>query len=134
MLVPDLVAPPQDHEPLLGRLPVLAGQTVELLPGLAGQGAADCGGGDPVAAARELAAEDVRAEVNVVGFDVAREAAEQLRRAAESGGGSYNDAAGASELEEIFRENYNWEVCGLLQLSLGQGARRVQRDLGRGKR
>lgn len=65
-------------------------------------------GGDPVAAARSLAAEDVQAEVNIVGFDVDPEAARQLRQAAESGGGSYFEAGSASELNEVFRERFDW--------------------------
>ncbi|MBA2364733.1 MAG: VWA domain-containing protein [Chloroflexia bacterium] len=65
-------------------------------------------GGDPVAAARKLAGSDVGVEVNIVGFDVDGKAAKQLRAAATAGGGSYHDAAGASELERIFAGNYDW--------------------------
>lgn len=73
---------------------------------LVSDGVETCGG-DPVAAAEKLAADDVQAEVNIIGFDIDAEAADQLKRAAESGGGSFYDAADAAELQEAF-ENYNW--------------------------
>ena len=75
---------------------------------LVSDGVETCGG-NPVAAAKQLAAEDIKAEVNIVGFDVDPAAARQLREAAKSGGGSYQDASNAAEMEEVFRENYNWE-------------------------
>jgi Ca-activated chloride channel family protein len=68
----------------------------------------DTCGGDPVAAARGLAADDVQAEVNIIGFDVNPEAARQLEEAAQSGGGSYYEAGDASELNEVFQERFDW--------------------------
>lgn len=65
-------------------------------------------GGDPVSAASALAADDIQAEVNIVGFDVAPKAARQLKQAAKSGGGGYYDAGNATELNEVFRERFDW--------------------------
>lgn len=65
-------------------------------------------GGDPVAEARGLAGDDIRAEVNIVGFDADPEAARQLREAALGGGGSYYGADNAEELNEVFRERFDW--------------------------
>lgn len=65
-------------------------------------------GGDPASAASALAADDVRAEVNIIGFDVDPEAANQLREAAESGSGSYYEASDADELNQVFRERFDW--------------------------
>jgi Ca-activated chloride channel family protein len=65
--------------------------------------------GDPVAAARELYASDIKAVVNIIGFDVDPEAAQQLRAAAEQGGGQYYEAHSATELNTIFTETFNWQ-------------------------
>jgi Ca-activated chloride channel family protein len=66
-------------------------------------------GGDPVAAAEGLADDEVRADVNIVGFDVDEEAARQLEEAAQSAGGAYQEAANAEELEETFERYYDWD-------------------------
>lgn len=65
-------------------------------------------GGDPVAAAKALATNNIQAMVNVVGFAVDAAATEQLRATAEAGGGSYYEARSADELEEIFTKRYDW--------------------------
>ncbi|MGI8911350.1 MAG: vWA domain-containing protein [Rubrobacteraceae bacterium] len=65
-------------------------------------------GGDPVSAARGLAEDDIKAEVNIVGFDADPKAARQLREAALSGGGSYYGATDAGELNQIFQERFDW--------------------------
>ncbi len=74
---------------------------------LVSDGVETCGG-DPVAAAGSLAAADIRAEVNIVGFDVDPKAARQLEQAAKSGGGGYYDANNAAELNEVFQERFDW--------------------------
>jgi hypothetical protein len=74
---------------------------------LVSDGVETCGG-DPVAAAGSLADADVRAEVNIVGFDVDPNAARQLEQAAKSGGGGYYDANNAAELNEVFRKRFDW--------------------------
>lgn len=66
-------------------------------------------GGDPVAAARRLAGAGVGVDVNVVGFDVDRSAAAQLRRVAAASGGSYTDATDAAQLDRAFQE-YDWQA------------------------
>lgn len=58
--------------------------------------------GDPVAAARRLARADVSVTVDVVGFDVDRDAARQLERVAEVTGGTYTDARSSSQLQAYF--------------------------------
>lgn len=58
--------------------------------------------GDPVAAARRLAREDVSVTVDVVGFDVDRDAARQLERVAEVTGGTYTDARSSGQLQAYF--------------------------------
>lgn len=63
--------------------------------------------GDPVAAAKQLSTAGVGVDVNIVGFDVDRQAARQLRQAARAAGGSYTDARRADDLEDAFTA-YDW--------------------------
>lgn len=63
--------------------------------------------GDPVSAARRLSTAGVGVDVNIVGFDVDRDAARQLERAAKAAGGSYTDAQQADDLEDAF-SSYDW--------------------------
>ncbi|MGI9049955.1 MAG: vWA domain-containing protein [Rubrobacteraceae bacterium] len=74
---------------------------------LVSDGVETCGG-DPVSAARSLAANDIQAEVNIIGFDVNPQATRQLQQAAKSGGGEYYDAGNAAGLNEIFRKKFDW--------------------------
>lgn len=67
-------------------------------------------GGDPVAAARTLAADNIGAVVNVIGFDVDAAATEQLRATAEAGLGEYFEARSAQELDEVFAQRIDWEA------------------------
>jgi hypothetical protein len=60
--------------------------------------------GDPVAAARRLAAADVSVTVDVVGFDVDAEAARQLEKVADVTGGTYTDAPSAAQLDDYFNQ------------------------------
>ncbi len=60
--------------------------------------------GDPIAAAQKLNQSNVKAIVNVIGFDVDSQAAQQLRRIAEVGGGEYLEASTRDELWRIFQE------------------------------
>lgn len=55
-------------------------------------------GGDPVAAARQLRDGNVRAVVNVIGFDLTPADRAQLRAVAEAGGGSFVEAANGRDL------------------------------------
>jgi Ca-activated chloride channel homolog len=67
-------------------------------------------GGDPVKQARALNRSDISVQVNIVGFDVDPVAAAQLRRAAQQGGGKFFQASNATELDRVFRENYDWNA------------------------
>lgn len=55
--------------------------------------------GDPVAAARQLAESDVRAVVNIIGFDLPRDERDALRAVAEAGNGVFWEAADADALQ-----------------------------------
>lgn len=60
-------------------------------------------GGDPVAAARDLVADDVQAVVNIIGFDVADAEARALRAIASAGNGDYFGANSAADLRRALR-------------------------------
>ncbi|GAB3160972.1 hypothetical protein GCM10027059_10040 [Myceligenerans halotolerans] len=64
-------------------------------------------GGDPVAAARDLADGRVEPIVNVIGFQVAGADHEGLRAIADAGGGSYTDASTGTDLERYLDEEYS---------------------------
>ncbi|MBE1877409.1 VWA domain-containing protein [Myceligenerans pegani] len=64
-------------------------------------------GGDPVAAARELADGGVEPIVNVIGFQVGNPDHEGLRAIADAGGGAYTDASSETDLEQYLDEEYS---------------------------
>jgi hypothetical protein len=72
-------------------------------------------GGDPIAAARALHDSDVKAIINVIGFDVDDAGRAQLRRVAEAGGGVYYEAKNNAALIELFNksvaESYRYFNC-----------------------
>ncbi|MGR4069256.1 vWA domain-containing protein [Billgrantia sp. C5P2] len=55
--------------------------------------------GDPVEAARQLSESDVRAVVNIIGFDLPREERDALHAVAEAGNGRFLEVANARELQ-----------------------------------
>lgn len=55
--------------------------------------------GDPVAAAKLLQSQSIKAKVNIIGFDVDNEGQQQLKQVAESGGGEYVTVEDPTELE-----------------------------------
>ncbi|WP_080843679.1 vWA domain-containing protein [Cytobacillus gottheilii] len=55
--------------------------------------------GDPVAAAKELQNQNIKATVNIIGFDVDNEGQQQLRQVADSGGGEYITVDNPAQLE-----------------------------------
>ncbi len=55
--------------------------------------------GDPVAAAQLLQSQNIKAKVNIIGFDVDNEGQKQLKQVAESGGGEYVTVNDPTELE-----------------------------------
>lgn len=72
-------------------------------------------GGDPVAAAKALHESDVKAIINVIGFDVDDEGREQLKQVAATGGGEYLEARDNAALIELFNksvaESYRYFNC-----------------------
>lgn len=61
-------------------------------------------GGDPVRAAKELAAAGIKPVINVVGFEVGADERAALESVAEAGGGTYVHASGAQTLERYLKE------------------------------
>ena len=55
-------------------------------------------GGDPVAAARTLHRSDVKAVINIIGFDLPADERAQLRAVAEAGGGTFTEVRSADEM------------------------------------
>lgn len=61
-------------------------------------------GGDPVASAESLHEAGFRVRIDVIGFDVSRTDAEQLRKIAEITGGEYTDAKTGADLEAYLKK------------------------------
>lgn len=61
-------------------------------------------GGDPVAAAEEVAAAGIEPVINVIGFEVGDADQAALRAIAEAGGGDYTQASSPDELDQVWRE------------------------------
>jgi Ca-activated chloride channel family protein len=61
-------------------------------------------GGDPVAAAGALANSDLRAVINIIGFDIEEKDRAQLAAVAEMGGGRFIEADDANALARIFNQ------------------------------
>lgn len=79
-------------------------------------------GGDPVAAAQELADSGVKPIVNVIGFQTEGADEEALRAIAEAGGGDYTQADSQAELEAYWDEEYSrmmaaWDEWKNVELS-----------------
>jgi len=55
--------------------------------------------GDPVAAAGQLQSQNIKAKVNIIGFNVDNEGQQQLKQVADSGGGEYVTVEDPAELE-----------------------------------
>lgn len=69
-------------------------------------------GGDPVAAAEELADSDIEVTIDVVGFDIPRSEEAQLRQIAEVSGGRYATVRSADELQDYFDQQQRvfWQL------------------------
>jgi len=73
-------------------------------------------GGNPVEVARSLHQSEIKAVINLIGFDVDDEAQRQLKAVAEAGGGTYTTVKDKQALEKVFeqylndlyKENSNW--------------------------
>ena len=61
-------------------------------------------GGDPVKAAKELNRSDIKAVVNIIGFDLDDEGQRQLKAVADAGGGEYSSVDSKVELDKYFEE------------------------------
>ncbi len=61
-------------------------------------------GGDPVKAAKELNQSDIKAVVNIIGFDLDDEGQRQLKAVADAGGGEYSSVNSKVELGKYFEE------------------------------
>jgi Ca-activated chloride channel homolog len=78
-------------------------------------------GGDPVAVAKDLHESNIQAEVNIIGFDVDNEGQQQLKAAADAGGGAFRLVNTTQELETGFddiwakmgyQNSWNWWAVG----------------------
>jgi len=82
-------------------------------------------GGDPVAAARALRESDVKAVVNIIGFNIPEKDRKALEAVADAGGGAFSHVANRKELEERLRvSNANLEE----KLNYDTAALRVKND------
>lgn len=83
---------------------ILNGQSAETSTNLVyvvSDGIETCNG-NPVQSAKNLNQSNIKAVVNIIGFDVDNQAQTQLKEAASAGGGQYFDAKNADELNKIF--------------------------------
>lgn len=85
--------------------------------------------GDPVTAAGDLHESAIKAIVNIVGFDVDQAATEQLRAAAERGGGQYYEARSTTELEQVFAESFNWREWSTYHACVVSQSTKQQADI-----
>ncbi|EGK09950.1 D-amino-acid dehydrogenase [Desmospora sp. 8437] len=63
-------------------------------------------GGDPVKEAKSLNQSNIKATVNIIGFDVGNKEHQALKKVAEAGGGKYFSATSKTELDLYFRNEY----------------------------
>ncbi|SDW87846.1 Ca-activated chloride channel family protein [Marininema mesophilum] len=63
-------------------------------------------GGNPSTEAKKMVEANVKASVNIIGFDVNNEEQKQLKKVAESGGGTYFTAQSKRELNDYFNDQY----------------------------
>ncbi|SDD07883.1 D-amino-acid dehydrogenase [Melghirimyces thermohalophilus] len=61
-------------------------------------------GGDPVKVAKQMHESDVEAVVNIIGFDLQDQAQQELKKAAEAGGGEYHGADSEADLRQYLDE------------------------------
>lgn len=76
--------------------------------------------GDPVEAARQLSESDVRAVVNIIGFDLPSDERDALRAVAEAGNGVFLEAANARELQSRLSDAAKNRLANLGGLSRTQ--------------
>ncbi len=86
-----------------GNLSNFGGETNSNIIYLVSDGKETCGG-NPVEVAKNLHESDIQAVVNIIGFDVDNEGQQQLKQAAEAGGGKYFDVRSADEMKKVFND------------------------------
>lgn len=64
--------------------------------------------GDPEAAAAAITNSNVKAVVNVIGFDLSNKDAGAIRRISEAGGGKYFEASNLQQLVSVFTDEISW--------------------------
>ncbi|MFM1653715.1 VWA domain-containing protein [Brevibacillus sp. B_LB10_24] len=64
-------------------------------------------GGNPVEVAKSLHQSEMKAVINLIGFDVNDEAQRQLKAVAEAGGGTYTTVKDKAALENVFKQYLN---------------------------
>lgn len=94
-------------------------------------------GGDPVEAAKKLHTGNIEAQVNIIGFDVDDEGQNQLREAAEAGGGKYATVRDQSGFEDVLMKKWKpsymqvWTQQGVSLRSLVDQKAELQEIYGR---
>ncbi|MFC5590131.1 VWA domain-containing protein [Sporosarcina soli] len=94
-------------------------------------------GGDPVEAAKKLHEGNIEAKVNIIGFDVDDEGQNQLREAAEAGGGKYATVRDKSGFEDVLLKKWKpshmqvWSQQGVSLRNLVDQMEELQEIYGR---
>ena len=82
----------------------MSGEGVQNIVYIVSDGEETCGG-DPVKEARALHTSEMKAIINIIGFDVSNAEQRALKEVAKAGGGSYKSARSAKDLEEqLYKE------------------------------
>ncbi|SFS47221.1 vWA domain-containing protein [Marininema halotolerans] len=64
-------------------------------------------GGNPAKEAKKLAEANIKATVNIIGFDVNNKEQQQLKEVAEAGGGAFFKAQSKEDLQDYFNKQYD---------------------------
>ena len=105
-----------------------AGEGAENIVYVVSDGIETCGG-DPVKEAKQLHGSDIKAVVNIIGFDVDNAGQKALKKVADAGGGSYQTVSSAGDLKSYFQDEYtrlfnewfDWQAIGINNLSDQRG-------------
>lgn len=105
-----------------------AGEGVENIVYVVSDGIETCGG-DPVKEAKELHGSDIKAVVNIIGFDVDNAGQKALKQVADAGGGSYQTVSSVGDLKSYFQAEYarlfsewfDWQAFSIDELNQQRG-------------
>ena len=105
-----------------------AGEGVENIVYVVSDGIETCGG-DPVKEAKQLHGSDIKAVVNIIGFDVDNAGQKALKKVADAGGGSYQTVSSVRDLRAYFQaefarlysEWFDWEAFSIDELNQQRG-------------